>query len=250
MPEANDTAFDQARFEAIYPSGVERHYWNRCRNRVIARELRTRGALGPMLEVGCGKGLVVAYLLSEGFDITGVELADVEPVAAARDHVVVATDAMDLPEARSSTIRTILLLDVIEHLEEPRTFIAALRRKFPAATHFVYTVPARQELFSNYDRFNEHFRRYDPGLLRAHVDAGDLRRTHMSYFFHALYPAALLQLRIAGERALRFRVPREGFATWVHRVLGGLFVLEHRLLPARWRGTSMIAVVQDRPKAQ
>ena len=77
-----------------------------------------------------------------------------------------ATDARQLEVAQRNEVRTILLLDVIEHLEDPVAFLAELRSHFPALRHLLLTVPARQELFSNYDEFNGHFRRYDPALLR------------------------------------------------------------------------------------
>jgi SAM-dependent methyltransferase len=225
--EAPDSTFDAKQFDAIYPTGVERHYWNRCRNRVIARELRRIGAQGPMLEIGCGKGLVVAELRKRGFDASGVELAQVQVIPDARDHVRTA-------------------IDVIEHLEHPDAFIARIRESFPALQWMVYTVPARQELFSNYDRFNNHYRRYDLGTLRSHVDPDGTRKWKASYFFHMLYPMAWLQLRISGERELRYNVPAPGPASAMHALLGALFFAEHLLFPRNWPGTSIIAAVKER----
>lgn len=244
--EGADTTFDNEQFEAIYPTGVERHYWNRCRNRIIARHLRLVGAQGHMLEVGCGKGLVVADLRKRGFDVSGVELAQVTPIPGAQDHVRVAIDVFDLDPAFRSTVRTILLLDVIEHLEHPDVFIARLRESFPALRWMVYTVPARQELFSNYDTFNNHYRRYDLSSLRAHVDPDRTRSWNASYFFHLLYPMAWSQLKMAGERELGYNVPAPGPASWLHALLGSAFFMEYLFLPRSWRGTSIIAAVTER----
>jgi hypothetical protein len=244
--EPANNAFVAEQYDAIYPPGVERHYWNRCRNRVIAHQLQSAEAKGPILEVGCGKGLVVADLRRRGFDITGIELAEVTPVDEARSHVRTGMDVMEMESQYSATVRTVLLLDVIEHLEDPAAFVAGLRAKFPALELLIVTVPARQELFSNYDRFNGHFRRYDLPTSREHMDPDRTRSWRGSYFYHALYPAARIQLRLAGERATEFRVPGAGLASKLHAFLGWCFYLEYRLLPSRWWGTSIIAAVRDR----
>lgn len=239
------SAFDRGQFESIYPEGVERHYWNRCRNRVIARMLRRTGAQGPMLEVGCGKGLVVAALSAMGHDITGVDIAQVEPLAAAAGKVRTGTDAFGLPQVERRRYRTLLLLDVLEHLKDPAGFIHRLRAAFPSAAWIIVTVPARQELFSAHDTFNRHFRRYDPRTLRHHLDASGAGVWRAAYFFHALYPAAWLQARLMKERR-RFVAPPPGLPSLVHGVLAALLYAEHRLLPGSWPGTSIIAALQAR----
>lgn len=245
---ANDpagTAFDEQQFDAIYPVGVELHYWNRCRNAIIAAAVR-QAPPGPVLEVGCGKGLVVADLRKRGFDVTGVDLAPVRPLDEVKDHVRTGVDLFDIPSTGLSNVRTVLLLDVIEHLEDPIGFLARLRGHLPAAATIIFTVPACQELFSNYDEFNRHFRRYDLATLRAHTDANHTRGWKASYFFHTLYPAAWLQLRIVGSREARYHVPRSFFGRLIHRALGIFFRLDHALLPSTWKGTSIIATVTER----
>lgn len=244
MPDAASTSFNDEQFDRIYPPGVERHYWNLCRNRVIARELRRSGAQGPMLEVGCGKGLVVRYLRSAGFEIKGVELAPVPPLPDMEPFVRTGIDvlAMDLAEAR--TYRTVLLLDVIEHLPDPASFIAAIRERMPAVEHVLVTVPARQELFSNFDRFNGHFRRYDGAMARAHMVTPAARSFRWGYVFHVLYPAARLLLARKGERETGFNVPKGPVQRLAHALIGAFLYLEYLLLPARWKGTSVIAVAR------
>ncbi|MCI1752766.1 MAG: class I SAM-dependent methyltransferase [Flavobacteriales bacterium] len=244
MGEPSRTAFNIDQFDAIYPTGVERHYWNQCRNAVILASIRSIGDHGPVLEVGCGKGLVVSYLRAQGLEVTGVELAQVKPLPEVEAHVRTGTDAMKLDVSERALVKTVLLLDVIEHLEDAGAFMQQLRAGFPALRYFVITVPARQELFSNYDTFNGHFRRYDLKLLNEHVADGNATVLRASYFFHALYPAAWIQLRLSGKRSLAFSVPPPGPVSWVHAVIGRLFFLEQRAIPRSCRGTSLIAAAK------
>lgn len=239
------TAFDERQFDAIYPDGVELHYWNLCRNEIIAHAVG-KAPEGPVLEIGCGKGLVVADLRKRGFEVTGVDLAPVKPLGQVARHVRTGVDLFDIPSAEFKGIRTVLLLDVIEHLEDPVEFLSRVRHHLPSAETFIYTVPACQELFSNYDEFNRHFRRYDLDMLRRHTDPDRTRGWHASYFFHSLYPAAWLQLRLSGARETRYDVPRSTASRAAHRLLGLFFRLEKSLLPSNWKGTSIIATVSER----
>jgi hypothetical protein len=239
------TAFDREQFDAIYPIGVERHYWNRCRNRVIHRMLLRIGAQGPMIEVGCGKGLVVRDLRARGHEVVGVELAEVKALPDASAWVRTGTDALALPGTEARIYRTLLLLDVIEHLAQPELFVQQLREAFPGVEWIVATVPARQELFSAHDTFNRHFRRYDLDTLRAHLDPEQKTEWHASYFFHSLYPPAWLQARLARDRR-RFTAPAVGIESVIHAVIASALCAEHRLLPGTWPGTSIIAASRAR----
>lgn len=243
--EVPGTAFDQAQFDAIYPTGVEAHYWNRCRNALVANAVRSVGP-GPILEVGCGKGLIVADLRRRGFDVIGVDLAPVAALEEVKEHIRTGIDLFDLDPTAFAHIRTILLLDVIEHIEDAEGFVSRIRSHLPAVRNFVVTVPAGPELYCNYDDFNNHFRRYDIATLRAHVDPAGMRKWKASHFFHALYPVVRLVLLIKGRRVTRYDVPASSLARAVHRILGFIFRLEHALLPGHWKGTSIIATVIDR----
>jgi hypothetical protein len=71
------------------------------------------------------------------------------------------TDFVDLPLDRLHKIRGALLCDVMEDLPEPIAFLDKVRMSLPALERVLLTVPARQELWSNWDQHHGHFRRYD-----------------------------------------------------------------------------------------
>jgi hypothetical protein len=59
-----------------YPTGIERYFWNVARNAIIARSLK-RGHMHtwPLLDIGCGRGIVVEYLRSQGINCIGCDTA-------------------------------------------------------------------------------------------------------------------------------------------------------------------------------
>lgn len=243
MSEQDSSAFTTEQFEVLYPPGVEHHYWNLCRNRVIARMLRRSGADGPILEVGCGKGLVTKALRERGFDVRGVEIAPVPPLPGMEAHVRSSFDVFAMEPMEAATYRTVMLLDVIEHLEDPERFLRMLRGKFTGCTMLLVTVPARQELFSNYDRFNGHHLRYDRATLTRHLTAWSGKGAfELRYFFHVLYPSARWLLALRGKRPVHFTVPASWFSRSVHKLIGLLLFADHLLIPGNTKGTSLLGI--------
>ncbi|MDR1788794.1 MAG: methyltransferase domain-containing protein [Opitutaceae bacterium] len=247
-----DTAFAKEQFDAIYPDGVQHHYWTLARNRIIADELRkslSMNAGGGGLEIGCGRGVVVASLRARGFEVRGVELAPISPVAGAENFVRAGTDAFALPEAERRGFRYLLLLDVLEHLPDPAGFLEKTRAAFPNAAFVMATVPARMSLWSNWDELNGHFLRHDFNSVQALADAAGGTLLRRSHFFHALWLPARLLLLAGRKRSERITPPRGRAALLAHRLLAFLFWCEHRLLPGKLPGSSLLFVLSLRPKA-
>lgn len=241
-----ETTFSTERYESAYPDGGQNHWWPLARTRIVRNMiLDGHRAGGAILEVGCGRGFVVASLRSSGLDCSGVEAAEVEPIAGAAHFIRSRLQANELPEAERRRYDTILLLDVIEHLPDPVELLRALVDAFPALARVIVTVPARPELWSNYDEYYGHFRRYTRPML---VDlASDLnwsiRRT--SYFFHSLYLPAWLLTHAKGSRATRVTPPGPAMRV-VHRLISLGMLADHHLLPGRLVGTSLIASFEVR----
>ena len=247
---ALSTAFNAEDFEDIYPEGIERHYWNSARNRIISRAVCARlqptrsGQLPRVLDVGCGRGIVTAYLRSRGIDCWGCDLGVAPPVdSATASFLMPGANAADLPEPFRLSVSMILLLDVLEHLEDPTELIRSLYHAFPNVDTILFTVPARQELFSNYDVRNRHFRRYDASNIQG-LDTPDcFTLGRWSYFFHSLYLPARL-LKMAGvDRQTELRAPKSSLSCLAHRAVATGFVIEESLLPAAWPGSSIRGVL-------
>ena len=126
-PSSADTAFDANQFALPYSPGVENHFWNVARNRIVLRHLRRVMArqIVPralVLDVGCGPGIMVGHLRDAGIDCRGVELGRPEVRPGLESVIAIGTDARMLSAETRERAGTILLLDVVEHIERPAEF--------------------------------------------------------------------------------------------------------------------------------
>ena len=141
------------------------------------------------------------------------------------------------------------LLDVLEHQEDDRAFMAELVGRLDPGATVVVTVPAGSHLWSGWDVALGHHRRYDRALFRRAIDGLPLTIVALDYLFPELVPLALL-------RKLRMRpLPRDGASVdaefpvlprpaneLLYRI-GSASLRLRRLWPA---GTSLLAVLRLR----
>lgn len=243
MTGSHEGTFSQAHFDTAYPTGIEHHFWNLARNRILAKALKNCAAQGPMLEIGCGTGVVVAGLRDMGFDCWGSDLGHSQAAAGAEKFLYLGQDCRTLDAGFRDSIRTLLILDVIEHVSDPVGFMTSIRESFPHAEKLLATVPARKELWSNYDDNYGHLRRYDRTMLANEVLAAGFSLRDMHYFFHALY----LPMRLLSKsgRSTEIQAPT-GFKRIIHKLLAAFCVAEAALVPGYIAGTSIIAVADIR----
>lgn len=235
------TEFSNDQYELAYPDGIENHWWQLARNKILADTIKNlAGPDATVLEVGCGRGIVVKYLRSTEINCTGVELADVKPIAAVEKYIHVRTSALDISSAERQCYNTILLLDVIEHIPDPITFLQELIDAFSNLTHVIITVPACRELWSNYDDFYGHYRRYSVEMLKSLSVELHVNRTWQGYFFHSVYPLAWAAANLKKKRETKLASPH-GLAKWVHKLISYAMIFDYKLFPRRVPGTSALA---------
>lgn len=244
---ADQTAFTDQQFAEPYPDGIQRHYWTLARNRVI------RSAVGEALEgstqklvvdIGCGRGITLDHLRQGGLQVLGCDLGQAKPIcpeiAPFLRHGV---DAVDLPAETRRQAGVLLLLDVLEHLPEPAAFLNTMSDAFSNAKTVIITVPARQEVWSNYDEHYGHYRRYDFPSSAMLFDATRFEVVRRGYLFRLLYPPAVLLKLLGRKRGVSIAAP-SGAAIVLHRAIAAWFGVETALLPRRWPGTSLMLVLR------
>ena len=242
----NPSSFNSTTYEDGYPSGMHNHWWNLARNQVINRTLiRHLPARCRILEIGCGTGIVTSYLENNNWEITGIDTG-VPPRDSLRSKkLLLGKNAFQMPLAERLKFEAIALFDVIEHIDDDQDFLKKILSHFPNATKVILTVPARQELWSNYDIRYGHHRRYSMKRLTQTISNCELKLKYASYFFHLIYPLLTAKLR-AGKagRATRLSGPVSPLAKRINYAIAQIFYLEFRMLPSRLIGTSIIGVAE------
>lgn len=142
-----------AKFDALAsrwwdPEGDFRtlHDINPARLAYIAE--RTDLAAGPVLDVGCGGGILAESLARAGATVTGIDMAEA-PLAVARLHALdsgtevtyQAITAEALAEQRPGEFRTVTCLEMLEHVPDyARTVQACADLACPGADLFFSTI--------------------------------------------------------------------------------------------------------------
>jgi hypothetical protein len=165
------------------------------------------------------------------------ELAPVPIAERLKAHVWAGQDCLTLPADVRSSIELILLLDVIEHIEDASEFLNQLKEGFPQCRWLIVSVPARMELWSNFDELYGHFRRYDEDMLTGEFARAGARLIRWRYRFVPLYPLVYAVVRSRKGRPSRNRIPTQ---LLLHRLLGALIRRENWFVPRFVYGTSIV----------
>jgi 2-polyprenyl-3-methyl-5-hydroxy-6-metoxy-1,4-benzoquinol methylase len=239
----------------VHHRQVETTYWWFVNRRAIVQHLLDTHApeKGALLEVGSGGGLLSAVLQQQGWNVTS---ADLHPAAAsfAREQGVPKSLAFDADKPwplQSNTADAFVMLDVLEHLEHPVDALNEAYRLLTPNGIGLITVPAYQFLFSAWDEYNHHYRRYTTTSLRNTIQQANFHIERLTYWnIMTLPPAIAVRLK---DRFLSKKIDSAEFPK-VPKLLNDTLIacgrlenqwLHHLPLPA---GLTVLAVIR-KPKA-
>lgn len=196
---------------------------------------------GTVLDVGCGSGGMLAWLLEQGHDASGIDSSDpvidsARSLLTARGHEpsrVKNARIEDLAVA-GALVDNVLSMDCLEHQADDREMFSNLVRVLRPGGRLIVTVPAVPALFSERDRTYGHYRRYTREQLRALCEREPLRLDDLRYWNLLGVPPTFLYARFwrravpegfrYGSPTLARRGLRTALSTWFRLV-------ENRLRP-------------------
>jgi SAM-dependent methyltransferase len=148
---------------------VRRHPWWQARAKLAVAVLRQYGIARPatVMDVGCGWGVNLDALESAGYAAIGLDISRqiLERIDRPARKLVEADLNQPLP-AQESPADGLLALDVIEHIDDDSGVMRRCAQLLRPGGVAVVSVPARPDLFSEFDRIQGHRRRYLPDRLR------------------------------------------------------------------------------------
>jgi 2-polyprenyl-3-methyl-5-hydroxy-6-metoxy-1,4-benzoquinol methylase len=201
-----------------------------------------------ILEVGCGIGTYTAELAMGARTITAMDMECAfvdEAVRRLGHHSNVRllcgdATAADMPKSDDEAFDTVILLDVLEHIEDDVALLARLGARLRPAGYLILKVPAMPSLYSPMDKAIGHWRRYDKAGLAAVIARAGLEPVRIWSFNAAAVPAWWWNGRVLKRRS----PPRQQVA------------LYNRLVPVLRRldrlarlvcGASLLAVARRPP---
>lgn len=143
-------------------------------NREITRLIQTRAGDGSVLDFGAGRG---TFANSFTRSISCIEpeprlSKDINWQHNIYHRLIDADEQFDF----------IYSINVLEHIEDDTSVIHGLSQHLKPGGRLFLLLPAREEIYTEMDRYVGHYRRYDISSLRSKLAAAGLSVTSWSYF--------------------------------------------------------------------
>ena len=234
---------------------VSGHPWWRARARLAVRLLQVHGVPNEasILDAGCGWGVTLAALADNGYKVHGLDVSKraLEKLDAP-DRVLIEADLTVPPPAHAhGAYDAALALDVIEHVDSDRAVVENLTYVVKPGGLVIVAVPARPDLFSDFDVVQGHRRRYTPDILSKVFEGTGLHVRQLFWWGEWMVPVLRLHRRArrqpTGEQPIETYRRYLRLPPWPIPVLmrAAFWFEEGRAIQGRTRtGTSLIAVAQ------
>lgn len=135
-----------------------------------------------VLDIGCGTGALLALLQQAGKEVLGLEPSDALRAQAAQHHPTVhilAGEAEEVAALVTQPADSILMVDVLEHIEGDAAQVARVAQVLAPGGQFIVVVPQHQWLYGQRDKQMGHFRRYTRNSLQRVLEQNGFRVTYM-----------------------------------------------------------------------
>lgn len=174
-------------------SGDQRHPWELARAATIARILsrvvhqKHCSEAPKVLDFGSGDSYLVHKICQNLPDETHITCVDSsysnEQIILLRDRYPSSDFQRELP---SGQFDFIFALDVLEHINNDLSALKEVSEHLPKHGVMFITVPAFQCLYTERDRFLQHFRRYRHSQLKSLLVNAEMKIDNSGYFFASL----------------------------------------------------------------
>ena len=235
----NDTSvFSNKLYKEHFPDGIEYHYWNVARFKIINQLIKKIAITIKGISIGCGIGVDVKLLRDYDIDVIGIEPSNVKPIKTIKKYIKTNSSSLLV-----DNYNTVFLLEVLEHLKEPNKMLDDIIKSYSNLQYIIITVPARSEIFSNYDIEVGHEKRYKLKDIDLLAKAVEMEVVLNKYIFNILYLFTFIWLMIFKKRPTIMKAPKVHMRK-LHNILGSIIALENKLFPSLLYGSSIISILR------
>ena len=212
---------------------LEESYWWHVAKRNWATQLLTQFVPPPsrIIEGGIGAAGNLLSWQQLGYQVAGLDCMpeSIEHACKKGLNNVHQHDLHHPWPVEHSSAEAIVLLDVLEHLQDPVLALRNAAQCLTATGKIIFTVPAYPFLFSDWDERLGHFRRYTASTLQLHAREAGLRVVKLSHWNSFTLPAAcvLRVIRKVFPSPTGTEFPK--VSPWVNRTLIRVAEMEKRL---------------------
>jgi len=251
-PDARSPAMDAAEY-ALMDAVEDRMWWYRALRREVLTALERRpGAMGALLDAGCGTGGMVAALLAAGVTrpiIAFDYMAEAAQRARVKTGLPIAVGDIARQPYPDASFGAAISLDVLGHRAvQPAAALAEFYRVLAPGGTLVLNLPAFEWLRSAHDERVHNARRFTAPGIRALMRAAGFVEIDARYWNALLLPLMVLQRKVLSRKP-------EGasdvapFPPWLDASLYGVTAVEHWLARRglRYPGGGSVLVVAKRP---
>ena len=213
---------------------IEDSHWWFAGKRQILRTLLSGGTPGErLLDLGCGTGGLLRDWRGR-YRCVGVDRSRLALDVCRRKgfSALARCDLTNLP-FRPEAFDTVVILDVLEHLDDDVRFLKAATRVCAAGGRIIISVPAFQSLWSQHDETFGHRRRYSARQLEQVIRSAGLELDRTTYTNFLVFPVAATWRVLSRWLRLGRVASKHDFwplPAWLNRFLTRVYGLEAWLL--------------------
>ncbi len=191
----------------------------------------------PILDIGCGTGMIMDAMGSHG-RVYGLDASpDAIRLSKRRElHRIVRSDAGAGLPFRNEAFDAVTCLDVLEHLDDDRNLIEEIFRVLKPGGYVIITVPAFQIQWSRHDVAVHHKRRYTKQMILDRITGYPWQIHKASYFNMVLFLPILGIRKVKRLVSTKSPTPQSDFALklpgCLNKALSWLMITEIKCL--RW----------------
>jgi SAM-dependent methyltransferase len=204
----------------------DNHWWFKARTNILKSQIQKYNKnIINFLDVGCGSGFFMSKMKDSSLNVYGVEPYEYKNI---KNKNILKGTAEDLPHD-DNFFDVVTILDVIEHIQDPKIAIDEIHRVLKKDGTCLITVPALNWIYSKHDKENGHIKRYSTQDLIDLIDEDKFEILKCSYFNTLLFPIEA-PIRLC-EKVLNRKIANDGATNkTLNNILYKTFNLETKIL--------------------